>query len=533
MGTQTYDLDINAKLPIIRVESLSKDDLPVINGTSSDNQYINQHQQQTNGLTFKKPSFRRVDPERFGRKSYTIRIARKRKDAPVTKDSYFHYEEPSREDILNRVEYDMDDQDIQWLQDFNDRYAKPTYNLTLSDTDFERIMDRLEKESSFQINRENKDTSQEDDEEAVCSICNDGQSDNNGNTIVFCDMCDLPVHQDCYGVPYLPDGPWLCRRCLQSPSQNVECELCPNLGGAFKQTENGKWAHVLCALWIPEVCFANTVFLEPIDGIQNIDIRRWRMVCYICKQKNKGACIQCHKPNCYQPFHVTCAQQAGLYMKIKQNVYNTAEGPLTDVKKEAYCDDHDPKNGRRRGGMYECEDSEEEEVSNHAYKKWQRTKKDQMKKTRKILASKRERAPNPISEPFVPNEKLDEISRLLIVKSGSKRKSSGDSSGWRELVIRHMLGYWKEKRRVRNGVPLLRCLQVSLNSSSNSTSVELTNSSSLEKFQRFRYDLEKSRLLVGEVKKREQLKRRLIFINKDYFDLKFKQIDQDEPPTLL
>jgi hypothetical protein len=54
-------------------------------------------------------------------------------------------------------------------------------------------------------------------------------------------------------------GQWLCRRCIQSPSAPVNCILCPNNYGAFKQTDRGLWTHVVCAIWIPEVHFANTV----------------------------------------------------------------------------------------------------------------------------------------------------------------------------------------------------------------------------------------------------------------------------------
>ena len=43
------------------------------------------------------------------------------------------------------------------------------------------------------------------DDDALCAICGEGHSEP-PNMIVFCERCDLGVHQKCYGVDTLPAG---------------------------------------------------------------------------------------------------------------------------------------------------------------------------------------------------------------------------------------------------------------------------------------------------------------------------------------
>ncbi|XP_045566815.1 protein AF-10 isoform X2 [Salmo salar] len=152
-----------------------------------------------------------------------------------------------------------------------------------------------------------------------CCVCSDerGWAE---NPLVYCDGhgCNVAVHQACYGIVQVPTGPWFCRKCeSQERAARVRCELCPHKDGALKRTDNGGWAHVVCALYIPEVEFANVSTMEPIV-LQSVPHDRYNKTCYICEDQGReskaatGACMTCNKHGCRQAFHVTCAQFAGL-----------------------------------------------------------------------------------------------------------------------------------------------------------------------------------------------------------------------------
>ncbi len=45
-----------------------------------------------------------------------------------------------------------------------------------------------------------------------CCVCADDTGYAN-NLLVYCDGCDVAVHQGCYGIITVPDGDWFCRKC--------------------------------------------------------------------------------------------------------------------------------------------------------------------------------------------------------------------------------------------------------------------------------------------------------------------------------
>uniref|UniRef100_A0A8I5NI28 [histone H3]-trimethyl-L-lysine(9) demethylase n=1 Tax=Papio anubis TaxID=9555 RepID=A0A8I5NI28_PAPAN len=108
-----------------------------------------------------------------------------------------------------------------------------------------------------------------------------------------------------------------CAICTLLMPYHKECCLCNLRGGALKQTKNNKWAHVMCAVAVPEVRFTNVPERTQID-VGRIPLQRLKLKCIFCRHRVKrvsGACIQCSYGRCPASFHVTCAHAAGVLME--------------------------------------------------------------------------------------------------------------------------------------------------------------------------------------------------------------------------
>ncbi|KAG2222904.1 hypothetical protein INT45_013535 [Circinella minor] len=486
---------------------------------------------------------------------------------------YIRYIEPSEADLMDMIEYDMDEHDDAWLQMLNEERRKEDLGEVSGDL-FEAVMDQLEKEWFDLVKNLPKQVAEEPTlpEDSACAICDDTECENS-NAIVFCDGCNLAVHQDCYGIPYIPEGQWLCRKCLVSPENPVSCIFCPNEGGAFKQTNTNKWGHLLCAIWIPEVGLSNSVYMEPIDNIENIPKSRWKLTCYICRRR-QGACIQCDSKHCFVAFHVTCARWARLCMRMKSH------GSHYDgVVFKAYCDKHTPRdyleqvnveqtvaaaqtffsNSHRRKGNHhhqlqqqqmarqryvdgsseistltncsiessiERQQEEEEDNRKKKHKKKRRTNSnnnnnnsghDNSAVTQMLPSSKAARAHQhhySAGAPIAPEYIINKLENMKCVRQATNLRK-------RSQLIVSICRYWSLKRESRRGAPLLKRLHLEpwTASSSQHKQTEVEKAHRAAAMMNLRADLERVRMLSEQVQKREKQKLERIRKQKAYLEM--------------
>ncbi|KIK56322.1 hypothetical protein GYMLUDRAFT_47090 [Collybiopsis luxurians FD-317 M1] len=389
-------------------------------------------------------------------------------------EHYIRHIEPLESELARQVEYDMDEQDKEWLDNLNAERRKEQVD-KISYEVFEIIMDRLEKEWFDLTKNIPKPDFAMPSEDSTCAICDDSEGENS-NAIVFCDGCNLAVHQDCYGVPYIPEGQWLCRKCTVSPENPVSCILCPNEGGAFKQTINGEWVHLLCAMWVPETRVANETFMEPVVGIEDISKQRWKLKCSICDIRG-GACIQCAKTSCFLAFHTTCARKEKLLLPMKSTQAET-------VTLTCYCDKHLPKEQQEIREAALAAQEEEEEDESHPSK---------LSKSARAYAKTYKPGP-----PLVPAIIVDRITQYIAKINVRKR---GD-------FLLMVCKYWSLKREARRGAPLLKRLHLEpwTASSNSKLQSEEERAMKLEELRHLERDLLKLRELSALTWKRESRK---------------------------
>jgi len=185
-----------------------------------------------------------------------------------------------------------------------------------------------------------------------CAICHtDKETDQ--NQLIQCDSCLTVVHMGCYGVQEEldPNKVWLCKlcECLGGGSSSLDpkpaCALCPCTSHhqILTRTTCKRWAHVACAIWIPETTMVGGI----VDGVKKIRPARLQLKCMHCKT-DRGACIQCSSKKCYSSAHPLCARQAGWTLKISEDLERgSIKFDATCAKCEAKCAGGPPKKAVR------------------------------------------------------------------------------------------------------------------------------------------------------------------------------------------
>ena len=161
------------------------------------------------------------------------------------------------------------------------------------------------------------------------------------------EMSGLPTPPASHGVKF-KDATGKRKRTEKAPKLKIKkvklrlkskaeppCCLCPNdfVGMELLPTNDGRKAHRMCALFIPETYVDKVEGQDVVCNMNNVHKDRLDLKCLFCRSK-RGACFQCSQKKCARAYHATCAAAAGVFVE-EQDVPVIGEDG-TEYKEQAF-----------------------------------------------------------------------------------------------------------------------------------------------------------------------------------------------------
>lgn len=296
----------------------------------------------------------------------------------------------------------------------------------------------------------------------------------NPERLLRCNKCNKYAHIRCYLPTWIPasdDDPWLCDYCDDvssdlSASKSTRCELCHFDEGLLKRVYNSshKRAHVTCGLFIPET----SVGPQGIAGIEDVHPGRWGMVCKICREP--GACVQCKARYCRAAYHPMCAHDEDLFMNCRSGT--------------VYCPKHSAeKRARDEAGVR-------------------------------------------VNGTFTNSKRKKVDMELLVITPMVKEHSLEKLAHMPAPALEAAFGYWFRKRQRKGSaiVPRLALMQQEATEREatkrrRGKKVRLEDQEWVDRLVLLRQDLERGRILMDMVRRREMAKREWTAASKEIFEL--------------
>eukprot|EP01083_Nonionella_stella_P205278 747673_1 len=170
-----------------------------------------------------------------------------------------------------------------------------------------------------------------------CVVC---RGDCGEFQVFKCQRCKIVAHRGCLGHKNLRKSEstklWTCHWCCADETEREraliqrtadrkrvandteieqlwaedltfpECSICKqSRRGLYAPTDEGDWAHVVCALWVAETAVDDFDVMAPVTDIPLVPSSRFQLKCSLCPRR-VGSCIQCSFGVCCVPFHPLC-----------------------------------------------------------------------------------------------------------------------------------------------------------------------------------------------------------------------------------